>query len=77
MAKTAIPSDVYDDILVEPSRAAAKESHFYQGLSPYNVITQNLVLDVPLGTTLDQLSMKLEIDPNLNFMRAKATSSML
>ena len=51
--KDASKFDLFEDLIIDPSRQNSKKSPFYQTMSPYNILKQNLVFDIPVGLTLE------------------------
>lgn len=41
-------------------------------MSPYNILKQNLVFDIPIGLTLEQLQVSHEIDFTFSFLRKQS-----
>ena len=37
-------------------------------MSPFNILKQNLIFDIPVGLTLEQLQVSHEVDLTFNFM---------
>ena len=62
-------------MLEDPGRKYNKKSPYYQSMSPYNILQQNLVFDVPVTASLEQLQVALEIDFTLNFMQKESAKT--
>ena len=58
------------DLLIDEGKQSVKLNQFYQQMSPQNILSQNVVFDMPLNLTIERLGEKLSIDSTLSFVKS-------